>query len=125
MKDISGVSPVDCTLNSRRLCRCSTVAKRSRQSTILRSAGPTIAPSIQNGKDFPSWDRLGLEDSMQSGIGAMQAMAFKYLELARVASAPEEREKLQSYAALYREIAAQMNTPRETAIEQSLSSAAL
>ena len=62
---------------------------------------------------------------MQSGIGAMQAMALKYLELARVASDPEEREKLQSYAALYREIAAQMNTPRETAIEQSLSSAAL
>jgi hypothetical protein len=62
---------------------------------------------------------------MRNGIGAMQAMALKYLELARAASHPEEREKLQSYAALYREIAAQMNTSRETAIEQSLSSAAL
>jgi hypothetical protein len=55
----------------------------------------------------------------------MQAMAVKYLELATIAKDPKEREKLRSYAALYREIAAQTGATSETAIEQSLSSSAL
>ena len=36
----------------------------------------------------------------------MQVMALNYLELTTIAKDPKEREKLQSYAALYREIAA-------------------
>jgi hypothetical protein len=52
-------------------------------------------------------------------------MALKYLELATIAKDPKEREKLQRYAALYREIATQTGVTSETAIEQSLSSSAL
>jgi hypothetical protein len=62
---------------------------------------------------------------MRNGRAAMQAMALKYLELARTARDPKEREKLMRYAGLYREIAAQTSAPRESAIEQSLLSSAL
>jgi len=62
---------------------------------------------------------------MRNGRAAMQTMALKYLELATIAKDPKEREKLRSYAALYREIAAQTSAATETAIEQSLSSSAL
>ena len=62
---------------------------------------------------------------MRNGRAAMQTMALKYLELATIAKDPKEREKLQSYAALYREIATQTSAATETAIEQSLSSSTL
>jgi hypothetical protein len=55
----------------------------------------------------------------------MQAMALKYQELATTATDPKEREKLQRYAALYREIAAQTKPPSETPIAQSLTSSTL
>ena len=96
----------------------------SRELTILRSAALDIAHSVQRTKTWEE-DRLGLEDSMWNGRAAMQAMAVKYLELATIAKDPKEREKLQRYAALYREIAAQTGATSETAIEQSLSSSAL
>jgi hypothetical protein len=66
------------------------------------------------------WSRL-----MRNGLAAMQAMALKYQELATSASDPNEREKFQKYAALYREIAVQTRVLSETAIEQSLSSSGL
>jgi len=62
---------------------------------------------------------------MRTDQAAMQTMALKYLELATIAKDPKEREKLRSYAALYREIATQTSAATETAIEQSLSSSAL
>jgi len=62
---------------------------------------------------------------MRNGRAAMQVMSLKYLELATIAKDPKEREKLRSYAALYREIATQTSAATETAIEQSLSSSAL
>jgi hypothetical protein len=97
----------------------------SRKPTILRSAGPIIAPSFQTANSTEERTALGLEDSMRNGLAAMQAMALKYLDLARTARDPQEGEKLQRYAALYQEIAAQTGTTSETAIEQSLSSSAL
>jgi len=62
---------------------------------------------------------------MRTDQAAMQTMALKYLELATIAKDPKEREKLRSYAALYREIATQTRAATETAIEQSLSSSTL
>ena len=62
---------------------------------------------------------------MRTDRAAMQTMALKYLELATIAKDPKEREKLRSYAALYREIATQTSAATETAIEQSLSSSTL
>jgi hypothetical protein len=62
---------------------------------------------------------------MLNGRAGMRAMALKYLELATITKDPKEREKLRSYAALYREIAAQTSATWETVIEQSLSSSAL
>jgi hypothetical protein len=62
---------------------------------------------------------------MRNDRAAMQTMALKYLELATIAKDPKERETLQRYAALYREIAAQTSATSETAIDQSLSSSAL
>jgi len=62
---------------------------------------------------------------MRNGPAAIQALVLKYQELAITARDPKEREKLQRYAALYREIAAQTRAPSETAIEQSLASSPL
>ena len=61
-----------------------------------------------------------------------RASSFDYIQV-RIASPeemrgpkdPKEREKLRSYAALYREIATQTSAATETAIEQSLSASAL
>lgn len=44
---------------------------------------------------------------MSANAAAMQAMAVKYMELARIATDPIEREKLLQYATLYREFLAQ------------------
>ena len=84
-----------------------------------------IARPTPKGQDYGRRDRLGLEDCMRNGLATIQAMALKYQELATTANDPKEREKLQRYAALYREIAAQTRAPSETEIEQSLASSAL
>ena len=62
---------------------------------------------------------------MRNGLAAIQAMALKYQELATTTGDPKAREKLQGYAALYQEIAAQTRAHSGTAIEQSLASSAL
>ena len=49
---------------------------------------------------------------MLGNVAALQAMALKYLELARVATDPMECEKLRQYAALYRDMAAQASAVR-------------
>ena len=102
-----------------------TVAEMSRQLTILHSASPIIARLSPKGQDYGRGDRLWLEDFMRNGLAAIQAMALKYQELATTARDPKEREKLQRYAALYREIAAQTSAPSETAIEERPASSGL
>ena len=62
---------------------------------------------------------------MRNSLATIQAMALKYQELATTTGDRKAREKLQGYAALYREIAAQTRAPSEIAIEQSLASSAL
>src|SRR5262245_130216 len=95
----------------------------SRNAKIVYSAGPMIARPIPKGQRYRKGATgLGREDSMWNGLAAMQAMALKYQELAKTATDPKEREKLEGYAALYREIAAQTGAASETAIEQSLAS---
>jgi len=56
---------------------------------------------------------------MAGDVVAMLAMAAKYQELARLAADPAEREKLRQYAALYLEIAAQVNAGHTLARTQA------
>jgi hypothetical protein len=53
---------------------------------------------------------------MMGNVAALQAMAVKYLELARVATDPRECEKLRQYAALYRDMAAQASAVLKSAM---------
>jgi hypothetical protein len=54
---------------------------------------------------------------MLGNVAALQAMALKYLELARVATDPMECEKLRQYAALYRDMAAQASAVPKAAMK--------
>jgi ferric-dicitrate binding protein FerR (iron transport regulator) len=57
---------------------------------------------------------------MSGDPATMQSMVAKYLALARTAADPKERERFENYAALYGEMAAQIDTvARRTATDWS------
>ena len=58
---------------------------------------------------------LGGSHFMSSDPAEMRGMAVKYLELAKTAIDPREREKFEKYAALYGQMAAQVS--RRTAAD--------
>jgi hypothetical protein len=56
---------------------------------------------------------------MSGDLATMQSMVVKYLALARTAADPKERERFENYAALYGEIAAQINTASRRTVRQA------